>query len=188
MPRQAPLIRDATPADAARLVELWEMATPAGMGPPPAREDTERVLANLAAEPDERLLVAEVEGLVVAMIKLSRGPMTPLMMEPAVHTSFLLVLPQLRRHGYGHALMEATLAWADEKDIHHITALTDVNRETNRFFARLGLTTLATVRHTSVAGLRKKLTSERARVGGGNRQLVKVLAQRRSMRRRQASS
>lgn len=188
MPRQAPQIRDAGPEDATELLELWAATTRYGMGPIRAQEDAERALANLAAEPDERLLVAVVEGRIVASIKLARGPMTPLMVEPAVHTSFLLVLPQVRRHGYGHALMEAALTWAEEKDINQVTAITDGNRETNRFFARLGLSTLGTVRHSSVAGLRKRLISERAGVGRGNRHLVHLLAQRRSMRRREESS
>ena len=60
--------------------------------------------------------------------------------------------------------MDAALTWAEEKDITEVTALTDGNRETNRFFARLGLATLGTVRHTSAAGLRKKLSRERAGV------------------------
>jgi hypothetical protein len=80
--------------------------------------------------------------------------------------------------------MDAALSWAEEKDINQVTAITNGNRETNRFFARLGLTTLGTVRHSSVAGLRKKLATER----GGNRHLVEVLAQRRSMRRRQGTA
>ena len=50
------------------------------------------------------------------------------------------------------------MSWAEEKDINELTVLTDGNRETNRFFARLGLTTLGTVRHTSVQGVRKKLS------------------------------
>ena len=67
--------------------------------------------------------------------------------------------------------------------------LTDGNRETNRFFARLGLTTLGTVRHSSVPGVRKKLSVEgRHRGAGSNRHLVEVLAQRRSARRRQGSA
>jgi GNAT superfamily N-acetyltransferase len=188
MPRHAPQIRDAVPEDAAELLELWAAANRYGVGLARAQEDAERTLANLAADPDQRLLVAISEDRIVASIKLTRGPMTPLTMEPAVHTSFLLVLPAVRRHGYGHALMEAALTWAEEKDIAQVTAITDVNRETNRFFARLGLTTLGTVRHTSVASLRKKLTNERAGAGGRNRHLVHVLAQRRSIRRRQESS
>jgi hypothetical protein len=45
------------------------------------------------------------------------------------------------------------------------------------------------VRHSATGALRKKLSTERSRVtGGGNRHLIEVLAQRRSMRRRQAST
>lgn len=187
MPRQAPQIRDAAPEDAADLLELWATAARHGVSSLHALEDAERALASLAADPDTRLLVAESEGRVVATMHLSRGPISPLSLDSVVHTSFLLVHPQFRRHGYGHALMDAALTWAEEKDLTEVTALTDGNRDTNRFFARLGLTTLGTVRSTSAAGLRKKLSRERAGVGGGNRHLVQVLAQRRSMRRRQAA-
>ena len=187
MPRQAPRVRDAVPEDAAELLELWVATVKHWVDSVRAQEDAERALANLAADPDTRLLVAEAEGRIVATMRLSRGPISPLALDTAVHTSFLLVHPQFRRHGYGHALMEAALTWAEEKDITEVTVVTDGNRETNRFFARLGLTTLGTVRHTSAAGLRKKLSRERAGAGGSNRHLVQVLAQRRSMRRRQTS-
>ena len=60
-----------------------------------------------------------------------------------MHTSFLLVLPEYRRHGVAHALLEAAVSWAEEKDIDQVTAITDGNRDTNRFFARLGLVTFA---------------------------------------------
>lgn len=189
MPRQPPRIREAAPEDAWDLLDLW--AAVSGIGdhttsPDRSLGDAEHALATIALDPDQRLLVAEHEDRIVAAMKLSRGPLWPLALEPAVHSSFLLVLPQFRRHGYGHALMEAALLWAEEKDITQITVVTDGNRDTNRFFARLGLGTLGNVRHAHTAALRKKLTTERTR-GGGNRHLVEVLAQRRSMRRRQAA-
>jgi GNAT superfamily N-acetyltransferase len=186
MSRLAPQIRDAGPQDAAELLDLWADSARSGMHTLRAQEDAERALANLAADPDQRLLVAESDDRIVAAMKLSRGPISPLALESVLHTSFLVVRPEYRRHGYGHALLDAALSWAEEKDIHDVTAITDGNRETNRFFARLGLSTLGTMRRSSVAGLRKKLSSER-RHHGGNRHLVEVLAQRRSMRRRQES-
>jgi GNAT superfamily N-acetyltransferase len=186
MSRQAPQIRDAVPEDAAELLELWSASVRSGVATLRAQEDAERALAGLAADPDQRLLVAEADGGIVAAVKLSRGRISPLVLESVMHTSFLLVLPKYRRHGYGRALLDAALSWAEEKDINDVTVITDGNRETNRFFARLGLATLGTVRHSSVVGLRKKLASER-RHHGGNRHLVEVLAQRRSMRRRQTS-
>ena len=151
MPRQAPRIRDAGPEDAWDLLYLW--AAVSGVGDTLAhdrtRRDAEQALAIIALDPDQRLLVAEHEDGIVAAMKLSRGPLWPLALDQAVHSSFLLVLPRYRRHGYGHALMEAALAWAEEKDITQITAVTDGNRDTNRFFARLGLATLGNVRFAS---------------------------------------
>ena len=190
MPRQAPRIRDAVPEDAWDLLDLW--AAVSGIGdhsssPDRSLADAEQALATIALDPDQRLLVAEHEDRIVAAMKLSRGPLWPLARDQAVHSSFLLVLPPFRRHGYGHALMEAALAWAEEKDITQITVFTDGNRDTNRFFARLGLGTLGNVRHAHTAVLRKRLATEHAR-SGSNRHLVEVLAQRRSMRRRQGTA
>ncbi len=186
MPRQAPRIRDAGPHDVERLLDLWAAVGGAGPQATSARSlaDAEQALATIALDPDQRLLVAEADdGLVVAAMKLGRGPLWPLALDQAVHSSFLLVLPAYRRHGYGRALMEAALAWAEEKDITQLTVLTDGDRDTNRFFARLGLSTLGTLRHAHTGPLRKKLAADRHRAGG-NRHLVEVLAQRRSMRRR----
>jgi hypothetical protein len=85
--------------------------------------------------------------------------------------------------------MDSAVSWAEEKDIQSVTAITDADRDTNRFFARMGLAGSATVRHASTPALRKKLSVARSRVGaGGNRHLVEVLAQRRSMRRRQTGA
>ena len=189
MPRQAPQIRDAVPEDAERLLRLWAETTRTGEGTEQARRDAEQSLANLAANPDERLLVAECDERLVAALHLQRGPISPLSLDTAVHTSYLVVLPAYRRHGYAHALMDAAVTWAEEKDVEQVSAFTDGNRETNRFFARLGLQTVATVRLVSTPALRKKLSVERARPGAGtNRHLVEVLAQRRSARRRQAGA
>ena len=191
--RQLPPVRDATPRDAAALLELWGAScrTAAGVAQPgvsaaQALRDAERALANTAADPDQRVVVAEHDGRLVAAVKLTRGPISPLSLESVVHTSFLVVAPELRRHGYAHALLDAALSWAEEKDINEVTAITDGNRDTNRFFARLGLSTFGNMRRSSVAGLRKRLATDRGHAGG-NRHLVEVLAQRRSMRRRQSS-
>lgn len=191
MPRQPAHIRDALPDDAPALLTLWSTCLRGGEeASDQALEDARRALANLAADPETRLLVAESEERIVAAIQLVRAPISPLSLESVVHTSYLVVSPEHRRHGYGHALMEAAVAWAEEKDVDQVTAVTDANRDTNRFFARLGLATMGTVRHSSTAALRRKLSGDRGRPAatGTNRHLVEVLAQRRSMRRLQNRS
>jgi GNAT superfamily N-acetyltransferase len=189
MPRPAAHIREAVPADAVELLDLFgTQATHPEQFDGEVR-DAELALANLAAHSDERLLVVECGGRIVAAMQMRRSPMTPLSIESVVHTSFLVVASQHRRHGYAHALMEAAVSWAEEKDIVQLTAITDADRDTNRFFARLGLAGSANVRHASTAALRKKLAADRSRVGGsGNRHLIELLAHRRSMRARQSRS
>jgi N-acetylglutamate synthase-like GNAT family acetyltransferase len=99
-----------------------------------------------------------------------------------VHTSYLLVLPAYRKHGFARALLEVAVSWAEEAGVGNVTAITTAqSRDTNRFLARLGLAPVATVRVSTTAALRKKLTPERP----GARALGAVLAQRRSMRRRE---
>ena len=188
MPRPAPQIRDAAPQDAAELLQLWTRTAPSADAAPRALAEAEQALASTAAAPDDRLLVAEIDGHVVAALQLTRAPLSPLSRESVVHTSHLMVEPGQRRHGYGHALMEAAVTWAEEKDVTQVTAITDGDRDTNRFFARLGLVSVASVRHTTTAALRKHLAAERRRVSGSNRHLMEVLAQRRSARRRQTSA
>lgn len=182
MPRQQLVVREASPEDAPDLVRLWAEAGHGVEQHPDLVDDAPSALAHVAADPDERLVVGEYAGRLVAALHMRRAPISPLHTEQVVHTSFLLVLPEHRRHGYARAMLEAALAWAEEKDISHVTAITTSrSRDHNRFLARLGLGTMATIRVAPTATLRKKLAPPRS---AGSRQIGTVLAQRRTMRRR----
>jgi ribosomal protein S18 acetylase RimI-like enzyme len=184
MSRSALEIREARPEDAADLLALWKHAGRAEQ--PPARpvEEATRALAQMAADPDERMLVGLSDGRLIAGLHLRRAPLSPLHTEAVVHTSHLVVHPDCRRRGFARALLDAALAWAEEKDVSHVTAVTSSNaRDTNRFLARLGLGTAWTVRIGSTAAMRRKLTPEAMRPDA-RRQLGRVLAQRRSVQRR----
>jgi GNAT superfamily N-acetyltransferase len=186
MSRCALEIRDARPEDVAELLRLWahDRPTTAESTPRPVEEAT-RALAQIAADPDERMLVGFVDDHLVASVHLRRAPLSPLHTETAVHTSYLHVHPDHRRRGYARALLDAALSWAEEKDVSHISAITtSTSRDTNRFLARLGLGTAATIRITSTATMRRKLTPEVIRSQDARRQLGRVLAQRRSIQRR----
>ena len=187
MSRNSLEIRDARPDDAPDLLALWDVAggkTAEQPQPRPVDEATS-ALAQVAADPDERVVVGLYEGRLVAAIHLRRTAMSPLHTDVAVHTSYLLVDPGHRKHGFARALLDVAVTWAEEKDITHITAITaSTSRDTNRFLARLGLATVATVRVASTATLRRKLTPESLRPQDGRRNLGVLLAQRRSMQRR----
>jgi GNAT superfamily N-acetyltransferase len=197
-------IRDAAPDDAPALMELWASG-PLG-GRAPEREaaaaphetshhggtvrDAESAIARAAADPDQRVLVATIEDRVAGAVHLSRGTFSPVHNESAIYVMHLQVAEDFRRHGVGHALMEATVTWAEEKDTSHVIAAAAVaSRDANRFMARLGLAQVAVIRGTTTAALRAKLPVEppaAARVGTRtHRSVGAVLAQRRSMRRAQ---
>lgn len=186
-------VRDAEPRDVDQLrVLLAAFATRAG-------EDETRpgeggaAVAGIALDPDQRLIVAEVDGQVAGVAHLVRAPLSPLQSGTAVHVLHLHVRDDLRRHGVGRALMESTLSWAEEKESGHVIAAASVNdRDANRFMARLGLSQVAVMRAATVSTLRAKMPVEppaAARVGTrSHRSVGQVLAQRRSQRRAQAKT
>jgi GNAT superfamily N-acetyltransferase len=179
--RQQLVIRDAVPEDVDDLLTLWLEAGHGGEQPHQS-DDAARAVAHLATDPDERLIVGEMSGRLVAALHMRRAPISPLHTEQVVHTSFLLVLPEHRRHGHAKMMLDAAMGWAEEKDIHHLSAITSSNlRETNRFLARLGFGTIANVRVAPIATLRKRMSPLPA--AGGPRNLGQLLAARRSMMR-----
>jgi GNAT superfamily N-acetyltransferase len=190
MSRHVLEIRDARPEDVAGLLHLFAEAGRGSEQPTPRPVgEAVRALANIAVDPDERIIVGLIEDQIVASLHLRRAPLSPLHAETAVHTSYLLVLPDHRRHGYARALLDVALTWAEDKDVSHITAITTSNsRDTNRFLARLGLATVATIRVASTASLRRKITPEAIRPHDARRQLGRVLAQRRTIQRRMMGS
>lgn len=182
MSRQQIFVREAVPGDSDALVRLWHDAGHGIDELPGLAEQAPEALQRIAEAPDDRLMVGVLDDQVVCALHMWRGPISPLHTETVVHTSFLLVLPAYRRHGCAQALLSAAVAFAEECGVQHVTAITtSSSRDSNRYLARLGLATVATFRMASVSLLRGKLAPE-GRLAG--RRHHHVLAQRRSMRRR----
>ena len=187
-------IRDAAPDDALALVEVWGGAAdraPDVDAASSALQEAGGSITRISADPEERLLVAFVDDHAAGAVHLKRGQLSPIHGEAAVYVMHLQVIEGFRRHGVGRALMEATVSWAEETVASHIVAAASAtSRDANRFMARLGLTQMAVVRGSTVAGMRAKLpveTPAAARVGSRtHRSVSQVLVQRRSMRRSQA--
>jgi GNAT superfamily N-acetyltransferase len=183
-------VRDARPDDAEELVGVWGGST----GRAPDRDPSPRpgeaagAVARIAADPEQRLLVAFIDDHLAGAAHLTRGSVTPICGEEAVYLLHLQVQDEFRRHGVGRALVEATVSWAEEKGTSYVIAAAAVaSRDANRFMARLGLGQVAVVRAATVASLRAKLPVDppaAARVGSrSTRTAGQVLVQRRSLRR-----
>jgi GNAT superfamily N-acetyltransferase len=194
MVRCSVTICDAAPSDATALVAVWAASADRGGNVPDAAahaaQEAAAAIARIAADADQRLLVARVDDQVAGAVHLMRAPVSPVHSDTAVYVMHLQVIEALRRHGVGRALMEATVGWAEEKDTEHVIAAASVaSRDANRFMARLGLGQVAVVRGATVPALRAKLPVEppvAARVAGRNHRSVgAVIAQRRSLRRSQ---
>jgi GNAT superfamily N-acetyltransferase len=183
-------IRDAAPEDVDDLIEVWATRGADRVFAPPVRQEAMASLAGIAADADQRLLVAAIDEQVAGAVHLLRAPLSPIHSESAVYVLHLQVLDAFRRHGVGRSLMEAVVTWAEEKASTHVVAAASASsRDANRFMARLGLGQFAVVRGATVAAMRAKLPLEPpavARVGTRNHRTVgQVLVQRRSLRRSQ---
>lgn len=195
MSRNPVQVRDAGTEDVPVLLELWSgiLARTAERTTGASAAEARAGVARIAADPDQRLLVAVLEGRVVGAVHLIRAPLSPIHGEMGVYLTHMQILEGSRRHGAGRALVEAAVAWAEEKDTVHVLSAASVgSRDSNRFMARLGFGQIAVIRGATVASLRTKMPVEppaAARVGSRSpRSVGHVLAQRRLQRRSQARS
>jgi GNAT superfamily N-acetyltransferase len=187
MTRSQVSLRSAVPDDADRLADLWSevlrRAEPADQA-----ADVRSVIERVAPLHDERLVVAEYDRQLAGAVHLRAATMTPLNLEPVVQTISPHVFPEYRRHGVGRALMEASVAFAEELGIAHVaTAVVAGSRDANRYMARLTLGPYALLRVAPAHTVKARLASRRPVLARRPhaRPLTQVLAARRSQRKMQ---
>lgn len=189
MTRSLVTLRRATPADAIVLADLWADVLRRG-DRDEQLADLATVIERAATSAEQRLVVAEYDGVVAGAVHLHVTTMTPINFEPVVLAISPHVFAQFRRHGVGTALMDAAVSFAEEQGIAHVaTAASAGSRDANRFMARLSLGPQAVLRVASTHVVRGKLAAHRPAVqrasARSGRQLTQVLAARRSLRRNQ---
>ncbi|TNM43239.1 GNAT family N-acetyltransferase [Nocardioides albidus] len=182
MSRYSLTTRVATREDAPVLAELWSDAVRRADRSEQIA-DLELVIKGAAASPEQRVVVVEYDDQVAGAVHLRIATLSPINLEPCVQSIHPRVFDHSRRHGVGHALMEAATAFAEENGILHVvTAVPHSSRESNRFMARLGLAPVVMYRVAPTALLRTRISPQRQAPGvDGTRS--RVLAARRSLRR-----
>jgi GNAT superfamily N-acetyltransferase len=174
------------------LCSLWEdLLGPASVEPlgTPPQDACSEALAQFETDESSRIVVAETDGDVVGCAFLRKGLVSPVAGDRVVHVSHVQVDPDYEGKGIARSLVEAGLTWAEQLGVGTIVVATAAsNRESNRFLARLGLAPMASLRGSSVAALRARLShvgpAAAARKGGPRRSVDQVVAARRSQRAR----
>lgn len=179
-------LRCAVSGDAPFLAELWADAL-RRVDRQDQIADIESIVKTAAESPEQRLIVAEYDGIPAGAVFLRVTTLSPIDLEPTLQAISPHVLPQHRRHGVGRTLMESAVSFAEELGIVHLsTAAGSGSRAGNRFLARLAFGPQAVIRVAPTHVVRAKLAAQRpARQRAGGRQLGQVLAARRSMKRSQ---
>lgn len=190
MARQLVTVREAVPEDAPALLVLWHDLSRRTHVEEPV-EEARAAIARAAADPDQRIVVLDRDHELIGAVHLRRTSFSPLTDEKVVNASHLQVLTGHRKHGLGHLLVDAAVTWAEEKGITYVVGVSATgSRDANRFLARLGLGQVAIFRGAATSTLRTRLSVEAAARGraGAGRRAGQVLATRRTLRRRQATT
>ena len=153
MSRSLVFLRDALPADAETLAELWVDVMRRG-DEAERLADLVRVVETAGQDPDQRLLVAEYDGRIAGGVHLRLTTVSPLNLDTSVQVMSPQVFPEFRRHGVGRALMDAAVGWAEERGASHLATAA-----ASGFVARNAASASSAPAVTSTSGFRSRSRS-----------------------------
>lgn len=143
---------------------------------------TDGRLSTALLRPGVQAFVARLDGEAVGYAITTENPFG---LHPQAELAIeqLWVGPEARRHGIAKALVAAVLSYAERAGCEVVVSnVPTTSRDANRFFARLGFSSVIVRRVVSTSQLRRKLAPESAEAG------YEVLRRRRSLRSRAFAS
>ncbi len=186
MSRAVVALRQADEGDAEFLTDLWRESLRCA-DESAQLADVQQLVKDAAASPEQRLVVAEYDGVRAGAVLQRIGSASPLDPEPVVHVLALRVLAEFRRRGIGRRLMESSVAFGEDNGVVAVVTAVDPGaRDANRFLARLALTPYTAFRSAPVTAVRARMTARHPSMAAAparGRQRTRVLAARRSLRR-----
>ncbi len=191
--RQPVEIRDAVADDAAQLIDLWEACAQAA-GDEGSETFTQPTLWRRPTEPEardaiafnatshhRRLLVAFVGGQLVGAAAVDLTTLNPICMSKVVIVSDLQVDPRHRRRSIASNLLAVISAYAAEQECELVLASAAAYaKDPARYLTKLGFNQIAVLRAIPVGKLNARLAAK----ASGSRETGRLLAVRRSLRRR----
>jgi GNAT superfamily N-acetyltransferase len=174
--------------DLTDLTDLWSSARleagssrfePGGPGGP--GKNMHKVVSDVLQRHGVHAFLARHDGHPVGYVIATSGPLLPLVDTPALCIEHLFVQPEARHKGAGTALISACATLAERVGAEQVAVgVPSMDREPNRFFARLGFSPFVVRRVVGVKALRRRLGGcDNARQG-----LEQTLLRRRSLRAR----
>lgn len=136
------LVREATRADRARVVELIHLGAvggPVGPAPSAATPEYERAFAHFEASPDAMVMVAVVDGEVVGTFSLTILPNLSNGGRDVAQIESVHVAEAMRGRGVGEAMLRWAIAEAKARGCFRMQLSSNKERvDAHRFYRRLG--------------------------------------------------
>ena len=131
-------IRCATPSDADHIAQLTGQ-----LGYDVGSADVATRLSRILSKPDQRLLIAEIDGQPVGWLHVAMAEYIEA--DPFVLIAGIVVDARYRRKGIGAALLRYAEEWAQERQCSLLRLWSTVTRTSaHRFYERLGFTKVKT--------------------------------------------
>ncbi|MCL3837387.1 GNAT family N-acetyltransferase [Aeromicrobium duanguangcaii] len=188
-------IRDVELDDASSLIKLWvacaeavsdegsEAYTQQTLWRCPDEAEARAAIEFNAREHRRRLIVALVGGELVGAVAADLATLNPITMCKVMIVTDLQVKPSHRRRSIASSLLSVVAAYAEEQDCELVLANSAAHaREPNRYLTKLGFNQIAVLRAIPVGKLNARLATK----SSGSRETGRLLAVRRSLRRRAA--
>ncbi len=195
MSARSPIVlRDADRDDAAALVALWsecaaasrdegsEAFTQQALWREPGIAEAESALELNLAQPDKRVVLAIADGEVVGATVFAVSTLTPISLTRVLIVTEIQVSPRFRRRSVASRLLSAAALHGEDHNCEIVVASIPAHsREPHRYLAKIGFNQIAIVRAIQASKLRSRLSSKAT----NSRDTGKLIAVRRTLRRRQ---
>lgn len=188
------VLRDADREDAAALIALWtecaasghdegsEAFTQQSLWREPGVAEAAAALDLNLSMPDKRIIVALLDGEVVGVTVCYLSTLTPITLTRLLVVTEIQISPRFRRRNVASTLLSAAASYGEEHNCEIVVASIPAHaREPHRYLTKIGFNQIAVLRAIQASKLRSKLTTRATNSRGTG----KLIAVRRTMRRRQ---
>lgn len=191
------ILRDADREDAAALIALWaecaaaskdegsEAFTQQALWREPGVAEASAALDLTLSRPDKRVIVALIEGEIVGATVCDVSTLTPINLTHILIVTEIQVSPRFRRKSVASTLLSAAASYGEDHNCEIVLASIPVHsREPHRYLTKIGFSQVAVLRAIQASKLRSRLTTKAT----NSRDTGKLIAVRRTLRRRQSEA